>query len=302
MIISASGRTDIPAFYSEWFIRRIRAGYCLVPSALNARKLINISLSPDNVDAIVFWSKNPAPLIAYLDELNEMGYKYYFQFSLNDYPVCLEPGVPSLSNRLSTFLNLSRRIGPLRVIWRYDPIIISNLTPIEFHIKAFSELAQTVRNATHRVMVSIMDFYPKIEPNLSVLEENHGFCFDKRSVSQHITELLKTLADISRMNDMDLFTCGEEHDYSEIGLPRGRCIDNEILRQVWSLNLSCKKDPLRRNSCLCTVSKDIGINDTCIHGCSYCYATVNHVLAIHRYGRHSPDTPVLYEEPNRVNC
>lgn len=301
MIVSASGRTDIPALYSEWFIRRIRAGYCLVPSPSNARQLTNVSLSPDEVEAIVFWSKNPAPLMPYLEELDKMGFRYYFQFTLNDYPVYLERGVPSLNDRLSTFLNLSRHIGPLRVVWRYDPIIISNLTPVEFHVEAFSRLAQTLKGATRRVMISIMDFYPKIEPRLSSLEKNLGFSFDRRlSSSQQMPKLLKTLADISRRNDIDIFTCGEERDYSQIGIPRGRCIDNEILREVWSLDLSYRKDLLRRDSCLCMVSKDIGINDTCIHGCSYCYATVNHALAVLSYNEHDPDSPLPCGEPDRV--
>ena len=204
MIISASGKTDIPAFYSEWFIRRIRAGYCLVPNPLNAKQVTYVSLCPDEVEAIVFWSKNPNPLIPYLEELDEMGFRYYFQFTLNDYPVSLEPGVPPLHNRLSTFLNLSRRIGTLRVVWRYDPIIISNSTPVEFHVEAFTRLAQTLRNATRRVMISIIDFHRGAERSLSNLEKKACISFERQVSSlQQMTELLETLADIARNNNID---------------------------------------------------------------------------------------------------
>jgi hypothetical protein len=133
MIISASRRTDIPAFYAEWFIKRIRAGFCIVPNPMNAKQTPIISLRPEDVDAIVFWSKNPSPLLPYLNELDQRGFNYYFQFTLNDYPRALEPNVPYLNTRLQIFKELSERIGSSRVVWRYDPIVISNFTDYQFH-------------------------------------------------------------------------------------------------------------------------------------------------------------------------
>ena len=302
MIISASGRTDIPALYSEWFMRRIRTGACLVQTPSHSRRLSSIPLSPDKVEAIVFWSKNPVPLMPHLEELDNMGFRYYLQFTLNDYPLCLEPGVPCVNSRLSTFLDLSHRIGPLRVVWRYDPIILSNRTPVEFHTEAFSRLANSLKGATSRVMISMMDFYPRMEPRLSSLERDFGLSYDRQlSSSDQVIKLLKDLARISRGNDIDIFTCGEEGDYSQIGISRGRCIDSEILRRVWSLDLTHEKDPLRRDSCLCMVSRDVGTNDTCTLGCSYCYATANHALAVARYGEHDPDSPLPCGEPDRYS-
>ena len=229
-----------------------------------------------------------------------MGLRYYFQSTLNDYPAYLEPGIPSVYDRLSTFLDLGRLIGAPRVVWIYDPIILSKQTPIELHTEAFSRLANSLKGATGRVMISMMDLYPKMEPRLSSLEKDFGCSLDRQlSSSDRVIKLLKGFARICRANDIDIFTCGEERDYSQIGISRGRCIDSEILRRVWSLALNRDKDPSRRDSCLCMVSRDIGIDDTCTLGCSYCYATVNHDLAVARYSEHDPDSPLLCGEPDR---
>jgi len=253
-----------------------------------------VLLDPQNVDAIVFWSKNPAPILPHLDELDRRGFRYYFQFSLNDYPRELEPNIPGLDERLQTFLNLSQHIGSLRVVWRYDPIIISNRTPIEFHRERFSRIAQELHGATHRVVVSIVDFYKKTERRLSKLEQD-GFSFDREAASSTgIVGLFKELATIAKKQDMEIFTCAEEHDFSEIGIPPGRCIDEGLLNKAWSLNLRYKKDPTQRKYCLCMVSKDIGINDTCIHGCPYCYSTRNYALAKRRYEEHDPNSPAIW--------
>ena len=179
MIISASRRTDIPAFYSNWLMNRIRDGYCLVPNPHNAKQVSRVSLHPNDVEAIVFWSKNPAPLLPHLGKLDKLGFHYYFQFSLNDYPRALEPNIPSLNDRVATFKDLSRLVGPLRVVWRYDPIIISDVTPFEFHRERFTWIAEELKGATHRVMVSIVDFYQKTERRLSQLEKEEGFTFDR---------------------------------------------------------------------------------------------------------------------------
>ena len=140
MIISASRRTDIPAFYSEWFVNRLQEGYCLVPNPFNPRQVSRISLVPESVDAIVFWSKNPAPMLPFLPMVEDLSYRFYFLFTVNDYPKALEPGLPPLVERISTFVELSQRIGPRCVIWRYDPIILSNRTDASYHRKTFENL------------------------------------------------------------------------------------------------------------------------------------------------------------------
>jgi len=294
VIISASRRTDIPAFYSKWFINRIRAGWCQVPNPLNYNQFSYVSLKPEDVDAIVFWSKNPAPILDYLDELDERGFHYYFQFALNDYPRVLEPNVPSLEERIQTFRQISNRLEPRRVIWRYDPIIISNWTPLDFHRDKFSKIAAALSGFTRRVMVSFVDYYQKTERRLSALEQQ-GFQFERRADdSPHGWALLGDLVEIARSHNMEIFTCAEERDFSNFGVRPGRCVDGELLRILWSLSGHTRKDPTQRPACLCVVSKDIGMNDTCIHGCPYCYSTRNLPLAQRRYAEHDPDSPVMW--------
>lgn len=295
MIISASRRTDIPAFYSEWLMNRIRAGYCQVPNPLNVKQVSWVSLDPADVEAIVFWSKNPAPLIPYLDELDQRGFHYYFQFTLNNYPRAIEPNVPSLESRLDTFKKLSERVGALRVVWRYDPIIISNMTDYIFHRERFSWIADELRGATQRVMVSIVDFYKKTENRLSRLEKEENFLFERDvQYSLKVSDLLKDLHQISMQNNIEIFTCAEETNFSSVGVRPGKCIDDGILMQLQPKMIKYKKDPAQRNSCFCSISKDIGSNNTCMHGCQYCYSTTSLEVAQRRHSEHDPDSPVLW--------
>lgn len=301
MIISASRRTDIPAFYTEWFINRVRAGWCEVPNPLNFGQISYVSLKPEDVDAIVFWSKNPSPIMQYLGELDERGFRYYFQFSLNNYPKALEPNIPVIDERIRTFQKISNRLGSLRIMWRYDPIIISNRTPSDFHREEFSNIAKALKGYTSRVMVSLVDFYQKTDRRLANLEKE-GFHFDREAIhSQTAWELLKDLSIIAKSNGMNIFTCAEERDFSDAGIPPGRCIDGELLYRLWLLKDHTKKDPTQRSACLCVVSKDIGINDTCIHGCPYCYSTRNLELARRRYSQHDPKPPVIWGSSRQLS-
>jgi len=294
MIISASRRTDIPAFYSAWFINRVRTGWCQVPNPLNYNQLSYVSLKAKDVSAIVFWSKNPRPMLKYLDELDQQGLRYYFQFTINDYPRILEPKVPPVEERLNTFRELSSRLQPIRVVWRYDPIIISNLTPASLHLEKFSHIAQSLRGYTRRVMVSLVDYYQKTNRRLSVLE-SRGVKFEKETQHSAATsELLAKIAVIAKQNDLEIFTCAEQFDFSAVGIPPGQCIDGELIKRIWSIEVDMDKDPTQRAACLCVVSKDIGVNDTCLHGCPYCYATRNLRLAKRRALQHDPTSPVLW--------
>jgi len=294
MIISASRRTDIPAFYSDWFINRVREGWCFVPNPLNYHQLSFVPLIPEEVAAIVFWSKNPAPLMKYLDEIDERGYRYYFQFTLNDYPEEFEPGLPSINERIGTFKKLSDRLGNPRVIWRYDPIIISNFTPANFHTAKFAQIADSLKGYTNRVMVSFVDYYQKTELRLEKLRK-FGFEFENNfEQTPEASILMRELGEIAKHSGIEIFTCAEEVNFSSVGVTPGRCIDPDLIQQIWSIKGNEKKDPTQRSVCLCAVSKDIGINDTCLHGCTYCYATRKDEVARKRYSGHYPSSPVLW--------
>jgi DNA repair photolyase len=174
MIISASRRTDIPAFYSEWFMRRIRAGFCTVANPVRKAQVSHVSLRPEDVDAIVFWTRNPAPLIKHLGELDERGYRYYFQYTIMDNPRVLDPSCPAMEESLKTARALADRIGMERIIWRYDPIVFANRLDADFHKKTYEHIARAMRDRTQRSVISIVDIYRKIEKRLDALTEE-GF-------------------------------------------------------------------------------------------------------------------------------
>jgi len=158
MIISASRRTDIPAFFSNWFMNRVREGYFYSVNPFNSNQITKVSLESPDVDAICFWTKNPRPLIKHLIELENLGLNYYFQFTLNPYGKEFEPGLPSLEKRIATFRALSGQIGQERVVWRYDPVILSNATPVEWHLERADFIASSLSGRTDRLVFSFCDF------------------------------------------------------------------------------------------------------------------------------------------------
>jgi DNA repair photolyase len=297
MIISASRRTDIPAFHAEWFVNRLMAGYCLVPNPFNPRQVARIPLAPESVDAMVFWSKNPAPMLNYLPKVEDMGYRFYFLFTLNDYPTALEPNLPPLAERISTFIELSERIGPHRVIWRYDPIIISNRTDSSYHLRAFDNLCQQLAGRTKRVITSIITFYRKTLRNLAPLEKR-GYIFDKDPRRNPETEALVSHVAASAVNHgLEIFACAEARDYTHLGVKPSCCIDAALIRELWDIPVSSKKDSGQREHCGCALSRDIGMTDTCPHGCPYCYSTISPEIALTRYKTHDPGSTALIGSP-----
>ncbi|MBF0519898.1 MAG: DUF1848 domain-containing protein [Nitrospirae bacterium] len=294
MIISASRRTDIPAFYAEWFMRRIRAGYLFVQNPYNAHKHSKVDLSTDAVDAIAFWTKNPQPLLRHLDELSESGYKYYFQFTLTGYPPLIEPSVPPFDEIISTFKVLSSKIGAEKVIWRFDPIIISDITTEEYIIKNFEKIAELLRNHTKRVVISFVDFYKKVIRNLDTLIKTANINFyDINPDTERINRISQFLSQIAHDNSLQIYSCSEEHDLSEFGIQRGKCIDNYLLKQLFGFDKNITKDKNQRERCGCVVSQDVGHYDSCVHGCVYCYANSDKAAAQKNNMRHDPESPFL---------
>ncbi len=294
MIISASRRTDIPAFFSEWFINRVRAGFCEVPNPFNPRQISRVSLAPNDVEAIVFWSKNPRPLLCSLKELDDKGFRYYFHFTVNNYDQQIEPALPPLEERLQIFERLVEHVGPQRVIWRYDPIIISSKTSYAFHEQSFSSIAERLCKLTHRVMVSTVVFYQKTNRRLSKIESDVMRIDRQAASSSKMVDLLVSIREAGNRVGIEVLTCGMK-ELTGTGVKPGRCIDSELIRSIWSVgNLPAKKDPNQRKECGCVTSKDIGVCDTCVNECLYCYSTRNPELARNRYKEHNPNSPMLY--------
>lgn len=301
MIISASRRTDIPAFYAHWFINRIRAGFCEVPNPFNRWQIARISLLPEDVDVIVFWTRNPRPLFPYLDELDARGYRYYFQYTLLGYPLQIDAHCPPLEAALSTFGELAQRVGRQRVIWRYDPIVLSEVTPPAYHRAAYARLAGALAGATSRSVISLMDDYPKIRWRMQALARQGarllpilpGDADPEGGLPGWLGELLGDLAMIARSHQMEIVSCAEQYDLLPYGIRPGKCVDDEYIERVFGLDTAHAKDPGQRKACGCVVSKDIGMYDTCLFGCRYCYATSSFERARENYRHHDPDAPAL---------
>jgi DNA repair photolyase len=299
MIISCSRRTDIPACYPAWFMNRLRTGFCVVRNPFNPHQTKRVSLRREDVDALVFWTKNIRPFLPSINEVISAGYRFIVQFTLNPYPQILEPSLPPLDDRIADFRAASQLIGKSRVIWRYDPIIISNQTPFSYHRQAFSALARRLSGLTERVVVSIVQLYRKTLRGLTALRERGLVVKERAADSSEMDELLTFLAQTAGGYGLEIVSCASERNLSPLGIAPGRCIDGELFTRLWGLQGPWKKDPGQRPACGCTVSIDIGATNTCQNGCPYCYATTNHEQARSRYRMHDPNAEVL--EPERLD-
>lgn len=288
MIISASRRTDIPTYYSEWFMNRIREGYALARNPMNAHQVSRISLSPEVVDGIVFWTKNPAPMLDKLPQLKD--YMYYFQFTLNAYEQDVEAGVPLKHKYIvPTFQRLSEMIGPERIVWRYDPILVSDKYTFDYHVKYFELLAKKLASYTQKCTISFLDMYVKTERNVAGL-----------NIQPWTLELqdamAKSLAEIAHSYGLELETCAEGIELEKYGIKHAHCIDGELFAKLLGCPLKVGKDKNQRKECGCVDSVDIGAYNTCRNGCRYCYANFNAKMVQNNQQRHNPLSPLLLGE------
>jgi hypothetical protein len=274
MIISASRRSDIPARFAEWFMARVREGHCDVTNPFNARQVTRVSLMPADVDAVVFWSKNPAPLLPHLDELEQRGFRCGFLVTVNEYPREIEPGVPPLADRVETVRMLSGRLGVRNVVWRYDPIILSDRMTAEWHMERYCGLARLLAPYVDHVIVSFVDFYRKTERRLRAVEKAMGDrmlrdAFNAPDVEGLIRELIRCSGDAG----LSIQSCAEDTSLEAMGIPAGACIDSHWIQRFAGIEVPQIKDPGQRGLCRCVPSRDVGQVNTCTIGCRYCYAT-----------------------------
>ena len=273
-------------------MNRIRKGFCLVPNPFNAKQISRVSLAPGQVDAFVFWSKNPKPMLARLPELDDHGFRYYFQFTLNDYPRVLEPAVPAVERRIDTFHCLAQALGPQRVVWRYDPILVTRTTDYDFHAATFERLAKALQGATRRVVLSIVDRYRKTDQHMAALNDPSLAITPDAPNAPRMLQLLRYMTEVAQAVGIQPFSCAEAQDFSAVGVRPGSCIDPELIATLGG-SPATKKDLGQRTHCRCVVSRDIGSNDTCLFGCPYCYATRSDPLARARHAQHDPASPFL---------
>jgi len=306
MIISASRRTDIPAFYADWFMNRVRAGYFYRVNPFNSRQVAAFSLQPAHVDAICFWTRNPRPLLPHLAELDERGLNYYFQFTLNAYDRTFEPHLPPLDERIETMIELAGRIGPERVVWRYDPIILSSVTSAAWHLNHADRLAARLENVTRRLMFSFCDFYGKGEGRLGKSLQGTGIRLaDINAPGQRglLEQVARGLSEIAVSHSLEIVSCSEEVDLAAVGIAHGACIDPHLIRKLFGVDLNVRKDSSQRTNCNCVEAVDMGAYNSCRYGCAYCYANFNAGMIKANCRNHFPDSPALlgrYEEPVEI--
>lgn len=287
MIVSASRRTDIPAFYMPWLLNRLAAGFAMTRNPMNPRQIRRVDLSPSAVDCIVFWSKNPAPLLAGLDGLEAFAIPFGLGFTLNAYDSDLEPGVPLLRERIATFRALARRIGPEKLVWRYDPIAFSPRYDATFHCESFRRIAEELAGCTTRCITSFLDFYARTRRNLAGTQV-------REPAPEECRGLASELAVIASRSGIRLETCAE----SGLPLPLAACIGSEWIEAICGHKVGAKKDSGQRKLCNCIRSIDIGTPDCCPHGCRYCYANRSPESARHRAETaYDPDSPFLCSSP-----
>jgi hypothetical protein len=285
MIVSASRRTDIPACYPDWFYQRIREGFVLTRNPMRFHQVSKVDLSPEAVDGIVFWTKNPAPMMLRLDELN--AYTYYFQFTLTSYGKDIEPNVPAKSSEvIPAFQRLSDKIGPERVIWRYDPILLGGKYTVDYHLTYYHEIARRLKGYTNKCIISFVDRYRNTERKIQTLGlEEIGDDTKRR--------LAESLSQTARSFGMSMGTCAEEIDLSAYGIGHAKCIDGSLLGKLRGYPLSFSKDKNQRPHCGCDASVDIGMYNTCKNGCKYCYANYNTAALKTAANNHDPCSPLL---------
>ncbi|MGQ9844038.1 MAG: DUF1848 domain-containing protein [Spirochaetota bacterium] len=273
MILSASRRTDIPAFYTQWFMDSIHKGTVTVKNPFNPHQIKQIMLTPDKVDAIIFWTRNPLPLIKYLHQLDSLEYRYIFLFTITGYPTWLETRAIPLPQTLSTFIQLSRQIGAQKVVWRYDPIVFSKELDFNFHIQNFSQIAHTLTGYTQRVIISIMQPYTKVVKRINTYLHNRRITLNPLEAFSFDTlqQFFTTLSSIAGECNMSIQSCCS--NLIPYGIPNGACIDQQLLCDTFTITLQYPKDTHQRSGCLCAKSIDIGWYNSCNFGCVYCYAS-----------------------------
>jgi hypothetical protein len=285
MILSASRRTDIPAFYAEWFLNRIKERYVLSRNPINPRQVGRIDLSPELIDCIVFWTKNPAPLMVRLQELE--AYHYYFHFTLNAYEADVEPGLAIKHGSLvDTFMQLSEKTSKERMIWRYDPILLTDKYTVSFHIQHFAALAEKLKDATQLCVISFIDF-PKRTFNAM---RSLGY---REPDFNEMHTIARAFSAIARENGITLETCAEAMDLSTYGIHHGKCIDDALISRISGKPLHLRKDTNQRVNCGCVPSVDIGLYNTCMHGRKYCYASFSNEALLHNRQNYDAFSPLL---------
>jgi hypothetical protein len=297
-IISASRRTDIPTFFSEWFLNRLHEGNIMVRNPKRYDQVSDIKLSKDTIDCIVFWTKNPIPMLPRIEELNEMGYPYYFQFTLTRYGKDIEEGLPDKLMLIKAFQRL-HDIGNGHIIWRYDPIVFTSKYTPEWHLKAFESIARRLEGYTDKCVISFVDTYDynkKFLKDIKAKDISQLAPFGMGVKLSEFEAFCKALADIAHEYNMKVATCAEVVDLDKCGIEHNKCIDPDYIEKIIGKPIKNAKDSAQREACGCVESIEVGSYNTCMNGCKYCYACKDRDKTRAMFKRYDPDSPLLCDK------
>ena len=289
MIISASYKTDIPAFYGDWFLRRLNAGHCRMVNPYGGQ-VHEVPLGPDSVAGFVFWTRNAQPFLGALEAVADRGYPFVVQYTITGYPRELETSVVAAERAVALVRDLARRHGPRAVVWRYDPVFITSLSPPDWHRERFARLASALAGACDEVVLSFAHIYEKTRANSARAARARGFTWSDPDPEAK-RALLRDLAAIAGESGLTATLCAQAELLVE-GLEPARCIDAGRLSDLAGRPIAAKTKG-NRPGCFCAQSRDIGAYDTCPHGCVYCYAVRRPDLAKRRHRDHDPDSESL---------
>jgi hypothetical protein len=284
MILSASRRTDIPCYYGEWLANRLEAGYALARNPFNNAQVSRVALSPENIDCIVFWTKDAKNIMPRLRAVEKMGYHYYFQWTITPYGRDIEPNMRGKREIEDSFVELSSMIGKDRVVWRYDPIVINGAATVGWHKSQFARMCEKLSPHAGGVVISFVDVYAKLKTPLV------------RSIrDDEIAELSEFIGKAAAACGLETTACCEKMDLARYGIGRASCVDKAIVERLRGGKLApgAGKDKNQREGCGCAQSVDIGAYNTCLNGCVYCYANDGAASAKRRHGAHDPKGELL---------
>ena len=283
MILNTGARTDTVQYFSEWLLRRFEEGVVYARNPLFPNNVTKYELSPDKIDAVLFCSKNYAPIIPRIREITDK-YRTYFHYTITAYGKDIEPGVPSIEESMQTLIKLSEIVGKRRIAWRYDPVLLTDRYTIETHFQTFDSMAKILAPYIDRCIFSFVEVYKKLKTNMPELKEIKNE--DKET-------LAKGLGEIASKYGIHLQTCGTNGDYSKYGIYSSGCATLEILGKANNCEFKALKHSGMRQGCHCIESRDIGEYDTCLNGCRYCYANKDHKKALENYKYHDPLSPII---------
>lgn len=289
-IISVSRRTDIPAFYGDWFMNRLGDGFAGYVNPFGGQKNI-VSLESRDVACFVFWSKNYAPFMDKIGIIEDTGYNFYFNYTITGLPGIFESNNVDKNSAIENLKELSNLYSPVHINWRYDPIIISDITDHEFHISNFKEMASELEGYVERCYFSFVHMYGKVKKNFFSFQKDKGLKITDPDTSIKI-DLVEELSGIAEDHGIKMYSCCKDHLVGE-KIMKAHCIDGNIIERLFYENGFDHHEKPTRKECGCTYSVDIGGYDTCPHGCIYCYANLNKRIANTRYQDHDMNSGFL---------